>query len=461
MATIREDNFKSKTGRHEIEALLSLISSSARDAMNEYESTGKGVPHVGSSELHELDSVYDILPLKRAIGILEGACQRLCTTLAPPAHVIGNRMAMSFEPACLRVSVRACIADILSEFPSGMHINELSLRTCIDAEKLSRTLRLLVLKGCFREVSTNVFANNRLSLTLLSSNPISASVRLFTEGLNRGVANFYETLTDPEFAYSHEPSKAPFMYDFKETTEHSDMWEVLKSQPKSRESFNRAMMGWSNITGAISALRCPVWSDLPNHASICDVGSGIGGFTIRLARQYPSLKLTLCDLPPVMAQAQTFWNADYPEAVQQKRVDFIPINFFEKIIGGYDVYYMRHIIHDWQDPQAVMILSNIRKVMTTGTRLLVQEYILPQLVEDAANRSVLNLSNPVYQPGSSKLYNLDLMMLVALNAKERALNEYVNLGVMAGLRLEKHWEFAETSLLEFRIMDPKSQISAL
>jgi hypothetical protein len=39
---------------------------------------------------HPLDYSQNALALKRAIRVLEGACEQLCTTLAQPGHTICN-----------------------------------------------------------------------------------------------------------------------------------------------------------------------------------------------------------------------------------------------------------------------------------------------------------------------------------------------------------------------------------
>ena len=79
-----------RTDTSEVDALLRLIQSAAYSAVEEYRKTGHGVPSPDDSSLHPLDSAPDALALKKAIRVLEGACERLCTTLAQPMHTISN-----------------------------------------------------------------------------------------------------------------------------------------------------------------------------------------------------------------------------------------------------------------------------------------------------------------------------------------------------------------------------------
>lgn len=73
-----------------VEVLLGIINSSAREAMAAYKSSGHGVPSADSSTFHPLDLATDTLALRKAIRLLEGACDQLNTILAPPQHTVYN-----------------------------------------------------------------------------------------------------------------------------------------------------------------------------------------------------------------------------------------------------------------------------------------------------------------------------------------------------------------------------------
>lgn len=73
-----------------VEVLLGIINSSAREAMAAYKNSGHGVPGADSSTFHPLDLATDTLALRKAIRLLEGACDQLNTILAPPQHTVYN-----------------------------------------------------------------------------------------------------------------------------------------------------------------------------------------------------------------------------------------------------------------------------------------------------------------------------------------------------------------------------------
>ncbi len=92
-----------------------------------------------------------------------------------------------------------------------------------------------------------------------------------------------------------------------------------------------------------------------------------------MSHLYPELTFVLQDRPPVLEQAKTtIWPQANPTAVEHNRVRFMPHDFFEQNpVKGADVYWLRHIIHDWSDEYAVKILTKLRKSMGPRSRVLI------------------------------------------------------------------------------------------
>jgi O-methyltransferase domain len=77
---------------------------------------------------------------------------------------------------------------------------------------------------------------------------------------------------------------------------------------------------------------------------------------------------------------------------------------------------LKHIIHDWDNDNAVRILRNVRAAMSSSAKVLLIESVIPD-------------DNHEHM---SKL--LDLEMLVVTTGKERTEAEYVDLLRQAGFR---------------------------
>ena len=95
------------------------------------------------------------------------------------------------------------------------------------------------------------------------------------------------------------------------------------------QRFDTAMIAWSELTGVKSVVNSkPVcikihpgqptesipdfrWEDMPQGATLCDVGSGVGFVPLAIAKAHPHLSITLQDLPEPLEQAKTV-RLNYP-----------------------------------------------------------------------------------------------------------------------------------------------------
>ncbi|THH16261.1 hypothetical protein EW146_g4345 [Bondarzewia mesenterica] len=435
----------STSRKDELHSLLSLITSATEDAIHQYELAGCDIPSLKTTAESQLPE--DTTALKKALRVLDGACHQLCTTLTPPALTMFTRSLATVDVACLRVVVNANIADVIGDRPEGMHIQEIAEITNLQKEKLMSIMRKLAATHCFRETSPSVFANNPISATLLQDNPLSALVKNRTNEFNDiAVSHLYDTLIDPEYGASFDARRSSFAYGIKDDIPNGTMFDWLGDHPESSE---RSMVGISYILGHGAVVKQYPWANLPQDTTVCDVGGGTGTVSIELAKAYSNLHLTLQDLPDVLEQARQLWRKDYPVAIEEKRIEFIPFDFLRESP-------IRQIIHDWPADDCVRILRNVREAMKPGSRILIHEYILLPNVfgtasldhnygAEAAPRPLL----PNYGFGSIRSYLQDVNMLILLNAGERTLDEFKDLGVRAGLRIVKVWDFLETGLVEF------------
>ena len=82
---------------------------------------------------------------------------------------------------------------------------------------------------------------------------------------------------------------------------------------------------------------------------------------------------------------------------------------------GGDLYLIRHLMHDYDDPDCVRILANVRRAMRPDARVLVLEAPLPS--DDS--------------PGPGRW--LDLQVMVLCGGRERTVEEYAAPVRQAGL----------------------------
>ncbi|KAA1475130.1 S-adenosyl-L-methionine-dependent methyltransferase [Dentipellis sp. KUC8613] len=437
----------------DISALIGIISSAATSAMAAWDQEAGGVPALDAPVTDSARAVNSP-DLLRAVRLLEGACSQLCAVLSPTFISVVNRAWAPLDAACLRVAVDAKIPDVLEGHADGLHVSEIAAQTGLPPDKLARTLRVLSTKHCFREVAKDTFANNRLSYALRAPLRLTDLVWTFEHICNPPAwAHLSDTLADPAYGPSDDLARSAFSWGVREKMPETPLFKYLAARPAESERFGKAMTAWQ--LGGVQEFY-PI-ADLPESTTWCDIGGGMGGVLIPVVNKNPQLRVTLQDQPHVVEEAKKNFAKECPDALKENRISFVPINFFtESPVPDQDIYYMRMIIHDWPDATCVDILSNIRKTMKPSSRLLIHDYVLISSV--AASEGALETRGdvapspllPNYGAGGTRPFYMDVNMMCMLNAKERSLDDMIELGQKAGLAFVKFWDCVEMSIVEFK-----------
>lgn len=146
-----------------------------------------------------------------------------------------------------------------------------------------------------------------------------------------------------------------------------------------------------------------------NQAIFVDIGGGIGHQSARLRARFPELpgRIIVQDLPEVLNHAP-----------KMQGIELMPHNFFEpQPVRGAKAYYLRTVLHDWDDEKASQILRMTADAMDKDSVLLIDDMALP---DTGAHwwSSVL-----------------DMHLLAMLGSRERTENEWQSLIGSAGLNV--------------------------
>jgi hypothetical protein len=111
------------------------------------------------------------------------------------------------------------------------------------------------------------------------------------------------------------------------------------------------------------------------------------------------------------------------------RVELVAGDFLSAVPSGGDLYLLKHIVHDWDDTTASLILGNCRRAAgDTATLVLLERLVTPD-------------SDPV-------THLADLLMLVMFGGRERTREEYDALLAGAGWHLDRVVQVGMLYLLE-------------
>jgi len=231
---------------------------------------------------------------------------------------------------------------------------------------------------------------------------------------------------------------------------------------------NKTMLERFNHAMAVSNTRWTLTQDMPWHKyfptngakpKLCDIGGGVGFAAMELTKQFPDIHITVQDTRQVISHAPSVWQRDCPDAMKRQQVDFVPFDFLtDKPVLNHDIYYIRHVIHDWPDAEVVKILQLVCSAMTANNVMLIHQFILSQphvKIDQNWNEGRATQSAPYpliesYGAGNLFEFQMDLTMLMAFNAKERSVAETVELGEKAGLKFETFWDCCDYGILVFR-----------
>lgn len=289
------------------------------------------------------------------------------------------------------------LADHLSASP--LNAAELATKTNADSRSLGRVLRLAALFGLVAEESDGRYRLAPLGEPLQSTIERSARpVAIQLGELHYGAwGALLHSATTGGSAFEHVYGKPLFDY--------------LAEHPDAQTTFDAYMSANKDPFAAALAEKY----DFSGFRVIVDVGAGNGSVSAAILNENPELEAIIFDQPQVVSAAKQLLGT----AGLLDRCRLVPGDFLQSIPSGGDIYMLSNIVHDWDDPRAVRILSNCRTAMGADSPVILLEAVLP--AHGQPTRAVL----------------ADVNMMAMLTGKERTQEEYRSLLRAAGLRLSK------------------------
>ena len=189
------------------------------------------------------------------------------------------------------------------------------------------------------------------------------------------------------------------------------------SQDPDASAVFRAVMGTAPSEDYMAIARA--W-DFAQYQTVADLGGGGGSLIAAVLEAFPHVQGALVDRPEsIEGAASRFESAKFTG-----RCKLIAADLTKGVPPGASVYMLKHVLHGYVDEAAAEILGHCRSVLPAGGRVLIIEFLLPDLV-DHADRDL-----------EQRLMS-DLNMLVVTGGKERSATEWKNLLASAGLNCER------------------------
>ncbi|KAJ8502698.1 hypothetical protein ONZ45_g11512 [Pleurotus djamor] len=447
--------------------LSDLISKSVSQIDGTFEKAGLAYPSLDApfNPTSPAEALVMSPDLLLANQLIVAACAQLSATIGSPASALFDLTSGSQVTGAFRAVVETNTVEILRGHPEGLHVKQISEANGIAQNKLARILRLLCTFHLFREVSPNVFSNNRISSLLdtgksvdaIKADPINkhtnspglaAGFEHMTNTPSKGAANLKEVLTHPKLGPSELPEDAavPFALNYPKP-----VWEWFEEPENEAElkKFTMAMATMGKMEPPNAILGGFKWGDLPAGATIVDVGGGLGHNTLSIAKEHRHLKCVVQDRAAVIEQAKVFWQENLPEALTDGTIQLQAHDFFApQPVKNADVYWARAIVHDWGKSKAVEILSHLRAAAKPETKLVIIERIIPyaclpdeeikKLSQEIPGSELPQAPQPLlpnFGRAGASPYLADVHLLIAMNGEERTLASMVDLAASAGWKI--------------------------
>jgi len=312
--------------------------------------------------------------------------------LAPPELLLADRITGVTGTVVTGAVVASGLVERLDDVPRSARA--LAAGGMLDGDTVERILRggagLGLLKG-----SSAGFRRNRLTRCLQpgGSRSLGPLAVYYASELNlRTWSRFLEALRSGVVPFRH--------------VHGCGVWEHLAVSEEDRVCFALAMDALTRLD-AETVVRTPGFSGV---AGLCDVAGGTGVVLEAALRAYPALQGVLVDAPSVVELAQQ----RFEESGLLGRVRLEPADVFVRVPEGLPAYVLKDVLHDWDDPRALVLLQVVRRAMRPGARVLLVELLLEE--------------GPVAPLASV----VDLQMLAITGGRQRSVKELAALLARAG-----------------------------
>ncbi|XP_053826946.1 probable bifunctional dTTP/UTP pyrophosphatase/methyltransferase protein isoform X3 [Vidua macroura] len=158
--------------------------------------------------------------------------------------------------------------------------------------------------------------------------------------------------------------------------------DLFKDYYHSQEVKQRFMAAMHSIAH-LTARDVATAFDLSQFKSACDLGGCTGALAHELVQVYPNLKVTVFDLPEVIANTSYF----QPSGQHTAPVTFVSGDFFKDNLPEAELYILSRVLHDWPDEKIHVLLSKISAVCRPGQSHHKEFWSYRKNVQNVLNRN--------------------------------------------------------------------------
>ena len=315
---------------------------------------------------------------------------------APPAISLLGLIMGSMVTQAIHVAARLDVAGMLGEGP--LPAAEIAGRAGCDPDATDRLLRVLASCSVFARQPDGRFALTPMAEALRAGDPMS----MRNLALLLGHPLHWQDWGNLLMAVRTGRPVLP-------TLRGMGGYEFLAANPEFAEVFEGAMGNLSDLeTEPIAA-----GYDWARFGTVVDVFGGRGALLAAILRRAAGTRGVLADRRAPALGAEAF----LARAGVADRCTIDTGDLFQPPPGGADAYLLKHVVHEWPEPDALRVLTAVRRSIGERGTLLLMEFVLPE--------------QAVPHPGQL----VDLWLMVLMGGRERTAAQYADLLARAGFQL--------------------------
>jgi predicted transcriptional regulator/phospholipid N-methyltransferase len=201
----------------------------------------------------------------------------------------------------------------------------------------------------------------------------------------------------------------------------SPIKKALNNYYKTSDYINILLHEWFSVESKKFSSDIISKINLKNVSSVAEVGGGSGQIVQSILKKNKKMHGVIFDkIYQYKNISNATTNYDF-----EKRLLRVGCDFFKKIHIDAELIFMKSVLHNWNDKNALKIIKNLCISMPPDSKLIIIERVLHKYDNDTP---------------SHDMAFLDLRMHMLHDGKERSLNELIDLIEIGGFNLNKKIE---------------------
>ncbi|KAL2215003.1 O-methyltransferase-domain-containing protein [Thermoascus aurantiacus ATCC 26904] len=374
-----------------------------------------------AANIQQAVATYD--PHDRVAWIrIQDAMEKLRRATEPPQVFIMKQRFHTVQNVCIVAAIEMGLLQLLAANQGkSLTASDLAEASGYDELFIARVMRMMTAIGFADETGYQTYTAN--ANTICQSDPGSIGGLILSNEMIYPLASKMRQYLRQKKPCSISETLPAYDFAMGET-----VWETFKKDAEWKKGFDDNMTARNKMLSIPWHLKYPVKERLASRQVdgtlsssakpvMVDIGGNQGVDLQRFVDSFPDLdcELILQDLPETLK--------GIPGPLDPKIKPTVYDFFTEQPVKGADIYYLKSVLHDWDDIAAQKILSNTAKAMAPHSRLLINEMVLADTDETLVRA------------------DMDMLMLFLSNGMERTKTQWKELlaKVEPPLKLVEVW----------------------